>query len=1021
MLQSKLIYILVLSSILIDCKGSGGVDTKTVVEVEKYVTPQLDMPIVNSPAGTYAADLNLTLSAPVGGATVYYTTDGSEPTAASPVYSAPIPINAHGTTVTVKAYCSLSGFLPSRVFTGVYSIQYGQIADVAISPAAGTYAADQSIALSTTTTGAAVYYTTDGSTPTTGSTLYVSAIALNGNGSTLNLKARAFKTGMLASNVATSAFSINYAATSAPNINLSYATNSATVTISTATSGATIRYTVDGSTPTPSAGTIYASGFNVTQNTTVKAIAYKSGLLDSTVTTTAAQFTVASPVVTPASQTSFSPQQITMTTTTSGAQIRYTIDGSTPSDTVGTIYGGSFTLNSSATLKAIAYKSGWTNSSVTTNNYTIQLANPFFLTEPGTYCRAQNVGFHTVSQGATIRYTTDGSTPSSSVGTVYTTPFAVSSNTTIKAIAYKAGFLDSTVISGNYVFSGCFVAGSDYGQFFKSTDGGQSWKAWPPVSSDIGAIASDGQGNLVLTTATSSNAFSSRDGGRNWTRRSTDVRGASVAYSPSGIWISVSNTCGSNGIWKSTAADASAWAYGTAPNPFDHIRSVTYLQGTGFIVLARNCTSTFQEALLRSTDGTTWTQIYTGTIGEKVYAAEGKLIIYGYTTRVSTDGGASWVAPSMPGASALKDVKYRSGRFVGVGNLGTIVYSDDGMTWTVASSGTSANFVGIDYLNGKYVAAAANGYMYYSTDSGVTWTMATPPTVAIGVIGLTAAYDRLVAFGSKSLIYTSFDGINWSLDTHVPASPVIHGMALGMNKRLIVSSAQGMLFSDDGNIFTHAFVSTDEYLDVAHDGIGKLSAAGRPNKAILSTDNGATWVQQGMDFWDDIAGMASDGNKFFAAEWSYRLYSSDVAALSWATSIVSPAQWEDIHYANNQLVLAGYYGRISYSNDHGANWQAATITGISSSVRLTGLVYGLGKWVSVGYSGKVYYSTDAAAWNFGSHGSSNSFEELAFGDGRFVAVGQGGYTAYSSDGINWLASSVNVSTNLYSVVHIPYP
>lgn len=47
--------------------------------------------------------------------------------------------------------------------------------------------------------------------------------------------------------------------------------------------------------------------------------------------------------------------------------------------------------------------------------------------------------------GAKVYYTTDGTEPSSSTGTLYTDPFPITSNITCKAIACKEGFLDSDI------------------------------------------------------------------------------------------------------------------------------------------------------------------------------------------------------------------------------------------------------------------------------------------------------------------------------------------------------------------------------------------------------------------------------------------------------------------------------------------------------------------------------------------------------------------------------------------------
>jgi polygalacturonase len=80
---------------------------------------------------------------------------------------------------------------------------------------------------------------------------------------------------------------------------------------------------------------------------------------------------VADPVFSPAGGTYTTTQSVAITSSTSGASIRYTTDGSTPSATVGTIYSGPVSVSGSETLTAIAYESGFTNSAVTNATYTI--------------------------------------------------------------------------------------------------------------------------------------------------------------------------------------------------------------------------------------------------------------------------------------------------------------------------------------------------------------------------------------------------------------------------------------------------------------------------------------------------------------------------------------------------------------------------------------------------------------------------------------------------------------------------
>jgi hypothetical protein len=63
------------------------------------------------------------------------------------------------------------------------------------------------------------------------------------------------------------------------------------------------------------------------------------------------------------------PIQVAITTDTPGATVRYTLDGSAPSEAAGTLYAGPITIDTTSTLRAIAYKPGFTPSNVDTQTY----------------------------------------------------------------------------------------------------------------------------------------------------------------------------------------------------------------------------------------------------------------------------------------------------------------------------------------------------------------------------------------------------------------------------------------------------------------------------------------------------------------------------------------------------------------------------------------------------------------------------------------------------------------------------
>jgi hypothetical protein len=65
----------------------------------------------------------------------------------------------------------------------------------------------------------------------------------------------------------------------------------------------------------------------------------------------------------------FSPFSVAITCPTAGAAIRYTLDGSTPSEVNGTLYTAPIPVNTTTTLRAIAYRTGWQSSAVDTHTY----------------------------------------------------------------------------------------------------------------------------------------------------------------------------------------------------------------------------------------------------------------------------------------------------------------------------------------------------------------------------------------------------------------------------------------------------------------------------------------------------------------------------------------------------------------------------------------------------------------------------------------------------------------------------
>ena len=104
----------------------------------------------------------------------HYTTDGTAPGPTKTAYTAPIAITA---AVTIRAIATASGFADSAVGLAAYTI-LAPAATPTFNPAAGAVLSGTMVAISTTTAGATIRYTTDGTDPGPSSTQYTTPIVI---------------------------------------------------------------------------------------------------------------------------------------------------------------------------------------------------------------------------------------------------------------------------------------------------------------------------------------------------------------------------------------------------------------------------------------------------------------------------------------------------------------------------------------------------------------------------------------------------------------------------------------------------------------------------------------------------------------------------------------------------------------------------------------------------------------------------------------------------------------------------
>ncbi|MDD2230342.1 MAG: chitobiase/beta-hexosaminidase C-terminal domain-containing protein [Candidatus Cloacimonetes bacterium] len=425
----------------------------------KYDNPfdaqyQDDNKIVRTPAfslvgGEYTSYQVVTITCTTDDASIYYTTNGTDPTESSTRYSSAISIKS---TTTLKAKAFKAGYKPSSTLSAAYTLDLPIAASPTFSVAAGTYTTVQIVSISCATGGASIHYTTNGIDPTESSALYTAPISIS---FTTTLKAKAFIANYNSSSIATATYTLNFPTVATPTLSPAAGTYTTvqTVSISCATNGTSIRYTTNGADPTESSSA-YSSPISVLSTTTLKVKAFKANYNPSSTVTAIYTInlpTIATPTFSPAAGTYTTVQTVSISCATSGASIRYTTNGTDPTES-SSQYSSPISVQSTTTLKVKAFKANYNPSSIVTATYTINLptvATPSISLASGTYTGGQTTSISCSTSGASIRYTTNGADPTES-STLYTSPVSIPITTTLKARAFKLNYNPSATASASY-------------------------------------------------------------------------------------------------------------------------------------------------------------------------------------------------------------------------------------------------------------------------------------------------------------------------------------------------------------------------------------------------------------------------------------------------------------------------------------------------------------------------------------------------------------------------------------------
>ncbi|GAA4034912.1 hypothetical protein GCM10023063_18960 [Arthrobacter methylotrophus] len=265
------------------------------------------------------------------------------------------------------------------------------------------------------------------------------------------------------------------------------------------------------------------------------------------------------------------------------------------------------------------------------------------------------------------------------------------------------------------------------------------------------------------------------------------------------------------------------------------------------------------------------------------------------------------------------------------------------------------------------------GYLYKSTDSGLTWTQITSAP-STSWAGLAVSKDGQTFYAGSTMapvgLYKSTDaGATWTV---IPGTTTQQWASIAM--------------SDDGT----RVVAAD---------------SGYGGHLWVSADSGATWAQKGswpVGYWTSVA-SSSDGMKLVAAQFGYNLFTSTDGGLTWVNRhdpTFTSHNWQSVASSadGTKLIAADFSnGNIYLSTDSGVTWTPQSALGTGSWDMVTSSADGT-KLAVAKQNGLVYVSKDAGAtWV--------SQDSLGTGDWQGLAS--------SADGSKLIVGIIN-STRMYT-------
>ena len=276
-------------------------------------------------------------------------------------------------------------------------------------------------------------------------------------------------------------------------------------------------------------------------------------------------------------------------------------------------------------------------------------------------------------------------------------------------------------------------------------------------------------------------------------------------------------------------------------------------------------------------------------------------------------------------------------------NTVSLVANFTSLTWTQQTGSGSRNFYATTISDDgtKLAATNYNGYIYTSTDSGVTWVERTSSgkrpwnyTIESSADGsklvAAAATDYATTPNIPGGIYTSTDaGATWTAQTSI-GEQMWAGVAISADGTKISVAGNSIYVSgDSGATWTNRSPNNaGGWYRIVSSLNGTVIAAEQNSTIYISTNSGVSWTARAA--FNSGFAMSNDGTKLFAGDYPGYLYTSTDSGVSWTQRTSAGSRnWRQFSSSSDgtKLVTFDNPGFIYTSIDSGVTWTAQSSGG----------------------------------------------------------------------------------------------